>query len=130
MRALQRAIAGGKVRACHDLSEGGLAVAIAEMAFSGGLGAQINLAALPVPMHQFSPAVAAILFAEYAGRFLVEVTPENYDAFLRIVKDCPFGELGRVTDTGRIVIQNGAAHPVIDIGIADAKAAWQSTFKM
>jgi phosphoribosylformylglycinamidine synthase len=130
MRALQQAITGGKVRACHDLSEGGLAVAIAEMAFSGGLGAQINLAALPVPMHQSAPTTAAILFAEYAGRFLAEVTPENYDAFLRIVKDCPFGELGRVTDTGKVVIQNGAAHPVIDIGIADAKAAWQSTFKM
>jgi len=130
MRALQQAIAGGAVRACHDLSEGGLAVAAAEMAFSGGLGVQINLSALPVPMHQFSPAIAAILFAEYAGRFLVEVAPENYDAFLRIVKDCPFGEVGRATDTGRITIQNGAARPVVDIGIADAKAAWQSTFKM
>ncbi len=42
--AVHRAIHGGLVRACHDLSEGGLAVAAAEMAFAGGLGAQIDAA--------------------------------------------------------------------------------------
>ena len=41
--AVHRAIDEGLVRACHDLSEGGLAVAIAEMAFAGGLGAAIEL---------------------------------------------------------------------------------------
>ena len=38
--AMHRGIQRGLVRACHDLSEGGLAVAAAEMAFAGGLGAQ------------------------------------------------------------------------------------------
>ena len=41
--ALHRAIQRGLVRACHDLSEGGLAVAAAEMAFAGGLGARIDV---------------------------------------------------------------------------------------
>jgi len=81
-------------------------------------------------MHSPAPTNAAMLFGESAGRFLVEVTPDNYDAFLRIVKDCPFGELGRVTDSGRVVIQNGATKPVINLPIGEAKAAWQSTFKM
>ena len=46
--ALHKAIYSGLVRACHDLSEGGLAVAAAEMAFAGGLGAKISLADVPV----------------------------------------------------------------------------------
>ena len=45
--AMHRAIHAGLVRACHDLSEGGLAVAAAEMAFAGGFGANIDLQAMP-----------------------------------------------------------------------------------
>ena len=45
--AMHRAIDAGLVRACHDLSEGGLAVAAAEMAFAGGFGAQVDAAMVP-----------------------------------------------------------------------------------
>jgi phosphoribosylformylglycinamidine synthase len=128
MRALQSAIAAGTVRACHDLSEGGLAGAAAETAFAGGLGVELNLAGVVVPMDREAPSVGAMLFGESAGRFLVEVAPDKYDGFLRFVKDVPFGEVGRVTDSGRIVICHGRA-PVIDLPIAEAKAAWQGTFK-
>ncbi|KKO00618.1 hypothetical protein LCGC14_0123910 [marine sediment metagenome] len=125
MEALQQAIEAGAVRSCHDLSEGGLAVAAAEMAFSGGLGVDLDLAAMPDGEPGLPPA--ALLFAEYAGRFLVEVTPEQHDAFLRIVKSCPFGELGQVTDTGCVVLRS-KTQTLIDIPAADAKAAWQQTF--
>ncbi|MBN1395641.1 MAG: phosphoribosylformylglycinamidine synthase, partial [Pirellulales bacterium] len=47
--ALHSAISNGLVRACHDLSEGGMAAAAAEMAFAGGLGAKISLQNLPSP---------------------------------------------------------------------------------
>ncbi|MCE5326608.1 MAG: phosphoribosylformylglycinamidine synthase subunit PurL [Planctomycetaceae bacterium] len=127
MRALQKAIEAGVVASCHDLSEGGLAVAAAELAFSGGLGVDLDLAAVP-PAAATTPSTAAKLFAEDAGRFLVEVAPQKYDAFLRLVKDCPVGEVGRVSDTARLIIK-GAAGPVVDLTIADAKAAWQGTFK-
>ncbi len=46
-RPLHAAIGRGLVRSCHDLSEGGLAVALAEMAFAGGLGAQVSLGDVP-----------------------------------------------------------------------------------
>ena len=72
--------------------------------------------------------VAALLFGESAGRFLVEVAPANRDAFLRAVKDVPFGQLGSVTGTGRLVI-HAASATVIDLPIAAAKSAWQETFK-
>jgi phosphoribosylformylglycinamidine synthase len=129
MKALQSAMAAGTVRSCHDLSEGGLAVAAAEMAFAGGLGMELNISGLPVPMHESGPATAALLFGESAGRFLVEVAPEKYDAFLRIVKDCPFGELGRISDTGRLKIKAGSK-VVLDVSVLEALDSWQGTFKM
>jgi phosphoribosylformylglycinamidine synthase len=128
MRALQQAIQAGLVRACHDLSEGGLAVAAAEMAFAGSLGVELDLEA--APRADQAAGSEALLFGEPAGRFLVEVKPEQYDAFLRVVKDCPFGEVGRVTDSRRVVIKSPGGRPLVDVSIGDAKAAWQSTFKM
>jgi len=124
MEAIQKAIQAGLVRACHDLSEGGLAVAAAEMAFSGGVGVELDLAAV---LAEGDVPEAALLFAENAGRFLVEVAPDKRDAFLKIVRDVPFGEVGRVTGTGRMVV-NHAGRAVIDVSGADAKAAWQRTF--
>ena len=44
VRGGSRGDRGGLVRACHDLCEGGLAVAAAEMAFAGGIGADISAA--------------------------------------------------------------------------------------
>ena len=58
---------------------------------------------------------------------VLRIQADKYDAFLKIVRDCPFGEVGKVTDTGRIVIK-GQAHAAIDLPAADAKAAWQKTF--
>ena len=129
MQALQAAIAAGSVRACHDLSEGGLAVAAAEMALAGDVGLELNVSGLPVPMHEPGPSLAGLLFGESAGRFLVEVTPEKYDAFLRIVKDCPFGEIGRVSDSKRLTIKAGNK-TVLDVSVQQALEAWRGTFRM
>jgi phosphoribosylformylglycinamidine synthase len=121
MLTLQKAIEAGLVRSCHDLSEGGLAVAAAEMAFSGGLGVELTLASDSPVSEQ------AQLFAEDAGRFLVEVTPKNRDAFAAAMKDTPAAEIGKVTDTGQVVI-NGANGKLINTPIEAAKEAWQGTF--
>ena len=101
-----------------------MAVAAAEMAFAGGLGVELDVSAMAT---DGEISEAAKLFAESAGRFIVEVAPDKYDAFLRIVKDCPFAELGKVTDDGRIVIA-GKSGTLIDLSATDAKAAWQKTF--
>src|SRR4029079_1419437 len=80
---LHEAIGNQLARACHDLSEGGLAVALAEMAFAGGLGADICLAHVPADAADSQSAEADIvrLFSESASRFLVEVTPDNQKSF-------------------------------------------------
>ena len=125
-RAVQAAIQAGLVRACHDLSEGGLAIAAAEMAFSGGLGLELDVACLPTdgPVSD-----AAALFAEYAGRFLVEVEAGKQDAFEGLAKDCPPALLGKVNDTGRLAI-SADGRKLVDLDIEDARGAWRGTFDM
>ena len=69
-------IEGGRVSACHDLSDGGLLVGLAEMAMAGGLGASVSLP-------QSLPAHAAA-FGEDQARYLV--TTGNAAAFLERAK--------------------------------------------
>ncbi|MDP6637553.1 MAG: phosphoribosylformylglycinamidine synthase subunit PurL [Phycisphaerae bacterium] len=121
MLTLQKAIEDGIVRSCHDLSEGGLAAAAAEMAFSGGMGVELQLD------NNTTASEQAQLFGEDAGRFLVEVTAENRDAFAEAVKDLPAAEIGKVTDTGQVVIR-GDSGTLINTPIEAAKEAWQGTF--
>jgi len=46
-KTISKAIDSGVVKACHDVSEGGLATAAAEMAFSGGYGLELDLRTVP-----------------------------------------------------------------------------------
>ncbi len=123
MQAVQKAIEGGLIRSCHDLSEGGLAVAAAEMGFSGSLGIEISLENIPIPTSGASVTDVAKMFGESAGRFLVEVTPKNEAAFIKTMGDVPCGQSGEITDSQRIVIGEliGAANE-------DCKSAWTGTF--
>ncbi|MBI4936497.1 MAG: phosphoribosylformylglycinamidine synthase subunit PurL [Actinobacteria bacterium] len=91
-RALHVAIREGRVQSCHDLSEGGLAVAVAEMAIAGRLGVRIG--SLP----HANPTAA--LFSETNGRFVVEVTPADLEWFVQNVPDTSV--IGTVTDDGMV----------------------------
>jgi phosphoribosylformylglycinamidine synthase len=73
-QALHRLLRTGRVLACHDLSEGGLGVALAEMCMSGNLGARIDT--LP------HPDLTTALFSESTGRFVCEVRPDDLPWFL------------------------------------------------
>ena len=109
--ALHQAINTGLVRACHDLSEGGLAVAAAEMAFAGGCGTRISLAQVPNDLESASDAV--LLYSESNTRFLCEVTGENAEAFEKVMGDVPCTMIGEVTDTDRLEIV-GLSQPIAD----------------
>jgi phosphoribosylformylglycinamidine synthase len=71
-RRLHRLMRRGLIDSCHDVSEGGLAVTLAEMAIAGGLGIEIDM-----PPHA---NVATAWFAESVGRLVVEVHPDNVAA--------------------------------------------------
>lgn len=124
--ALHNAINDGCVRACHDLSEGGLAVGIAEMAFSGGLGAKISLANVPTGDGCSLPA-ASLLFSESNTRFLCEVRPENVAAFERALSGVPHARIGEVTKSSKLEI--GGETSLVDVDLATLKEAWQKPLR-
>ncbi len=125
--AVHQAIRSGLVRSCHDLSEGGLAVAAAEMAFAGGVGAEIDLQA--VPRSGGSAGAVVLLFSESNTRFLCEVEPENAAKFERSLAGIPIGKVGTVAANAQLSVAfNGAA--VVDANISDLKTAWQATLRI
>ncbi|HXY74824.1 MAG TPA: AIR synthase-related protein, partial [Dehalococcoidales bacterium] len=127
MTALSTATAAGLVRACHDCSEGGIGVAVAEMAFAGGLGARINLKS--VPLADKITRDDTILFAESNSRFICEVTPENKTAFEKALKGVVFAEIGKVITIPVFEVTGLNGNKVIAEKIADLKEAWQKPLR-
>jgi len=91
--ALHQAIQNGIIKSAHDLSEGGLAVAAAEMCIGGRLGLEINIG-------------ASALFTEVNGCLLVEVSPANTSAFENQFANLPFQKIGIVTSDPILKISN------------------------
>jgi phosphoribosylformylglycinamidine synthase len=131
--ALHRAMDSGLVRACHDLSEGGLAVAAAEMAFAGGFGARLFLGQVPHaiepgdrlsaadgsapatgegraldsgvhPLADVPEATSILLFSESNTRFLCEVRPDEVEAFQAALSGVPHALIGEVLPQPKLQI--------------------------
>lgn len=118
---LHEAMRQGLVRACHDLSEGGLAVAVAEMAFAGGIGADISTQ--PGSDNQVSDAV--LLFSESTTRFVVEVAPGQRSAFEQALHEVPIQRIGTTVAEPRLRIAGRGGEWIIWAALADLKEAWQ-----
>jgi phosphoribosylformylglycinamidine (FGAM) synthase-like enzyme len=127
MDALSTAMDKGLVRACHDLSEGGIGVAAAEMAFAGGLGMTVNLGS--IPMGEPVERDDFILFSESNTRFLVEVAPENIESFEKTLDGVAFAEIGSVTGDKELIIHGTDGSVILDAGINELKEAWQQPLR-
>lgn len=123
MNNLSSAINNGLVRSAHDCSEGGLAVAIAEMLFSGGLGADISLS--EVPREKGITRDDVILFSESNSRFVVEVTPSNRESFEKAMKNVPCALVGRVTNSAKMLVRGLDGEQAVDCGIDTLKENWK-----
>jgi phosphoribosylformylglycinamidine synthase len=121
--ALHQSIKSGFVRSCHDLSEGGLAVAAAEMAFAGHLGIDLDIAELC--QSQFVDPLTA-LFSESNSRFLVEVPASKAAAFEKEFRDLPIASVGHVVGGPKLRILAGhQCDPVLaDIDWNELKQTW------
>ena len=122
-RRVAKAIGQGLVRSCHDCSEGGLAVALAEMAFAGGLGIEADLRGLAVS--EDCVKADTMLFSESNSRYVIEVQPENYDAFAKLMLNLPFGQIGEVIEAEKLLIHDVQQKTVIDADLETLKQAWQ-----
>ncbi len=127
---LHQAMKSGLVQACHDLSEGGLAVAAAEMAFGGGLGLDLDLARIQA--ETFGPGYdpdATALFSESCTRFLVEVAPEDQGAFEATLDGAPCALVGRVRSDPVLEVQGLGGGTLAKLSLSDLSAAHQSSFQ-
>ncbi|MCX5715195.1 MAG: AIR synthase-related protein, partial [Candidatus Omnitrophica bacterium] len=125
--ALSKASASGLIRAMHDCSEGGIGVAAAEMAFSGGLGMELFLSEIPY-------AAAArrddfILFSESNSRFVVEVEKKDQKKFENLLKDISFGLAGCVSANKEFKVYGLDGKACVKADIADLKEAWQKPLR-
>lgn len=122
-KALSAAIAKGLVRSVHDCSEGGLAVTVAEMAFSGGFGASVDLTAVPYTGKRRRNDV--VLFSESNSRLIVEVEPKDQKKFEAFMAKVTCTKIGLVESAQELII-NGldgkiAAHADLHV----LKNIWQ-----
>jgi phosphoribosylformylglycinamidine synthase len=123
--AVHDAIRQGFVRSCHDLSEGGLATAVAEMAFAGGLGASLDLQ--PLAKSSGLGDNAVLLFSESNSRFVLEVPAAVQAAVESLCRavSVPCTKLGEVTSANRLQIHGTAGVLVIDSGLDALKQSWK-----
>jgi phosphoribosylformylglycinamidine synthase II/phosphoribosylformylglycinamidine synthase I len=122
LRAVHRAIAAGWVRACHDCSEGGLSVALAEMCLAGRLGAEVELALIPG-----ADRIARddeVLYSESLCRFVVEVRPEDAPAFEAALASVPHARIGRVVEGEWLRVRGRRGQDVLSAPVADLETAW------
>jgi phosphoribosylformylglycinamidine synthase len=116
------AVDGGIVRACHDCSEGGLAVAAAEMAFTGDLGLNLDIGNLPVsePMRE-----DYALFSESNGRLLVEVPASKTQEFEALMGDSPHACIGAVKRDRMLTVTRDGA-PILEEDLDALIGAWKT----
>jgi phosphoribosylformylglycinamidine synthase len=114
--ALYKAINSGYVSACHDLSEGGLAVSIAEMSFAGDKGVNINL-----PNNGTNAIIQ--LFSESNTRFICEVNPNKAEQFEKTMKGLPVTKIGNVTSNQVMKITH-EGKTLIEVPMDRLKTTW------
>ncbi len=121
---LTKAMGEGIVKSCHDLSEGGLAVAAAEMAFAGGYGLELDLQKVPGKDLTRSDFV---LFSESNSRFLIEIAKKDKATFEGLMKKkCAL--IGMVTKEQKILIFGLNGKVVVDAPLEKLRRNWKMTF--
>ncbi len=120
---LREGIYYGLVSAAHDCSDGGLGVALAEMAFAGGLGMMIDLSAVP---YSGTKRNDYILFAESASRIVVTVPRDKQREFEKLFAGTTYALIGEVIAEPVLIIRNGTGETVVEENIFALKQAWQA----
>ncbi len=123
---LEKAIRAGIIRSCHDISDGGLACCLAESAFAGDRGIDVDLAQAP-RSGVFRDDM--LLFSESASRFVVTIKDRDLEAFEKTFRSVPFGVIGKVQANDRFKVRGLNGDTVIDTDINYLKSAWQAPFK-
>ncbi len=122
-RALSTAIQAGLIQTAHDCSEGGVAVAAAEMCIGGRVGAEIDIDGTG------KSSDWSRLWGESLGRFIVGVQPEHEADFIEWMAEHPLTVLGTVNDTEKLSIVDGY-DALIELDMGQMVSAWKNTLDM
>ncbi len=123
-RAVTHTIDEGLVKSCHDLSEGGLAVAAAEMAFASGYGLEIDLCKVPAKEMTRSDF---LLFSESNSRFLIEVAEADKKDFEILMKGKNCALIGKVTKEPKLFITGLNGKSAINASLENLRHSWKKT---
>jgi phosphoribosylformylglycinamidine synthase II len=124
---LTKAMSEGIVKSCHDLSEGGLAIAAAEMAFAGGFGLELDLRTVTNKLITRSDF---LLFSESNSRFLIEVAEQDRSAFEYLIKSKACTQIGKVTKDQKLLIYGLNGKVVVNAGLAELQRSWKKTLSI
>ncbi len=127
MDTLSKATSKGLAESIHDCSEGGLVIAIAEMAFGGGLGADIDLKKVPNKIDDLKDY--KLLFSESMSRFVVEVAVDKKEAFEKTLEGVCFAKVGITKNAKELMISGIGGKGVIKEDIAKLKESWQKPLR-
>ncbi|MBW2631403.1 MAG: phosphoribosylformylglycinamidine synthase, partial [Deltaproteobacteria bacterium] len=120
--ALTGAIDRGLVASCHDCSDGGLGIALAETAFAGGLGMDLDLSRIP---REGIERDDYLLFSESQSRFVTTISPESKEEFEDIMAGNTIACAGKMTSEGTLRISGTDGKNIIEEDINDLKKVWQ-----
>lgn len=119
---LRDAIYSRLVESAHDLSDGGLAVSLAEKAFSGGYGMVVDLSAV---YYEGEKREDFLLFSESAGRILVTVKKEKRRDFEALMKNLPVSLIGETIAEPFLIIKDFSGRILLKAELKELKKAWQ-----
>ncbi|NPA75978.1 MAG: phosphoribosylformylglycinamidine synthase subunit PurL [Euryarchaeota archaeon] len=115
---LLKAMSRGLVRACHDISHGGLAVALAEMSMGGDVGAEIDVGAMQHMRSDFK------LFSESPTRWICEVSPEHGEEFASLTGAVRIG-----TVSGDSLRIRDGARWLFNVSVEKMRTVWRGALR-
>jgi len=124
MDALREVMKTGSIASCHDVSEGGLAVAVCEMVIGGDIGASLDIARVnPEIRHDFA------LFSESNSRWVVEVRQGEARRFEELMntRGVFVRNLGETVDGKRLDIHNTKNKELVNLPLEEVRKAWLET---
>jgi phosphoribosylformylglycinamidine synthase len=127
LAVIREAVRSGKVVAAHDIAEGGIAVALAEMAIPARVGVRADLLDLEVAAGARAEADAGgafdtAAFGEGPGGILLACAPEDFDELAAICADIPFARIGE-TGGDQVVLEGATAS--LSLQVEEAVTAYE-----
>jgi len=124
-RSLGKAMDHSLVESCHDCSDGGLGVALAESAFSGGYGMELDLSKVP---QEGITRNDELMFSESQSRFVATVRPQNREMFEKMMGGNIFSEIGTVTEDASFRMKK-LDGTIESTDLRKLKEAWQKPLR-